>query len=205
MITKCFIKSFLLIFVVFLIIKCWNNNETFTNIDLTDENISNKIKNYNPFELELDNKYVFVTFNQLNEKERKNVIDILKNNSNFMDIREIKQQVENGIFYKTPIFLVPKDKVISNNKLDFVLISESGDYVLSPRPNYQIQKEEFLYFNETLGLLYSCVDGPPKDIIRINQNGFFSTFGLNENWNNTNLMTIQKVDNKKLKFKISLK
>ncbi len=31
MYTECFIKSFLLISVIFLIIKCWSNNESFTN------------------------------------------------------------------------------------------------------------------------------------------------------------------------------
>ena len=205
MITECFIKSFLLISVIFLIIKCWSNNENFADIDFTVNNIIEKIKNYKPFELELNNNYVFITFNQLKEEEKQIVIDQLKDNSNFMDIREIKQQIEKGVFYKTPIFLVPKNKVNSNNKLDFVLVNYEGVYVLSPRPNYPIQKEEFLYFNEKLGLLYSCIDGATKDLVRINENGFFNTFGLNDNWNNTNLMSIQKVDNKNLKLKISIK
>ena len=205
MITDCFIKSFLLIFVIFLIIKCWSNNENFANIDLLDNQISEKIKKNIPFELKLNNNYVFITFDQLKKEEQQIVIDLLKDDPNFMDVREMKDGVKQGIFYKTPIFLLPIDKVESNNKLDFVLVNYEGVYVLSPRPNYPIQKEEYLYFNEKLGLLYSCIDGPTKDIIRINENGFFNTFGLNNNWNNTNLMTLQKVDDKNLKLKISIK
>jgi len=205
MIMDCFIKSFLLIFFIFLIIKCWSNNENFANIDLFNDEISKKIKKYIPFKLELNNNYVFITFNQLKEEEKQIVINLLKDNPNFMDVREMKDSVKQGIFYKTPIFLVPKDEVESNNKLDFVLVNYEGVYVLSPRPNYPIQTEEYLYFNEKLGLLYSCIDGSSKDIIRINENGFFNTFALNDNWNNTNLMTIQKVDDKNLKLKISIK
>jgi len=202
--TECFIKSFLLIAVIFLIIKCWSNNEPFANIDFTSAILAEKIKKFKPVELELNNTYVFVSFNQLKEDQKKIVIDKLKNDTNFMDSRELKQDVEKGIFYKTPIFIVPKNEALSN-KLDFILISEGGTFALSPRINNTTQDEEFVYFNKNLGLLYSARTGPNNDTVHINDDGFVNLLGLNNNWNGTNLMTIQHIDNKDLKLKVSIK
>ena len=82
--TECFVKSFLLIAVIFLIIKCWSNNEPFANIDFTSVVLGEKIKKFKPVELELDNTHVFVSFNQLKEDQKKIVIDKLKNDTNFL-------------------------------------------------------------------------------------------------------------------------
>ena len=218
--TECFIKSFLLIAVIFLIIKCWSNNESFANIDFTLPSLAGKVQNYKPVELKLSNinelefnkldddkkkdyekdyKYVFVAFDQLNKEKRKNITDKLKDNSEFMNLETI-QDVEKEIFYKNPIFLVTERELESNNikKLDFILIPESGSYALSSSEN------KYLYFNEKLGLTYFAKNGPNNDLILVSSNGFVKLFGLEENWANTNFKTIKKIDDKNLRFKITI-
>jgi hypothetical protein len=197
------IKSLLLFSVIFLIIKCLFNKETFVNIDLTSEKISEKIKKFKPVEVEIDNDYVFVTLRQLEKDKQKLVIDKLLNDSKFMDVKESKEEVEKGFFYKTPIFLVPKKEVISNNKLNFILISVSGAYALSPKSD-KILDQEYLFYNEQLGLLYSARGGSNDDIVRINQDGFTNLFGLDTNWKDTKLLSIKKIKNKNLKLNIKV-
>jgi hypothetical protein len=201
--SECMIKSLLLFSVIFLIIKCLFNKETFVNIDLTSEKISEKIKKFKPVEVEIDNDYVFVTLRQLEKDKQKLVIDKLLNDSKFMDVKESKEEVEKGFFYKTPIFLVPKKEVISNNKLNFILISVSGAYALSPKSD-KILDQEYLFYNEQLGLLYSARGGSNDDIVRINQDGFTNLFGLNTNWKDTKLLSIEKIKNKNLKLNIKV-
>lgn len=200
--TECFIKSFLLIVVIFLIISCWTNKETFVEIDFTSTSLVEKIKEYKPIELELNNTHVFVSFDQLKEEHKKIVIDKLKNNSDFM-VGETIQDVEKGIFYKTPVFIFDKNEV-NDNKLNFVLIPESGSYALSPVLPNKNSGEKYLYLNKELGLIYYAKTGPNNDTIHINNDGFVKLFGLEENWNNTNLKSIKNVP-KNLKFKISVK
>ena len=201
--SECMIKSLLLFLVIFLIIKCLFNKETFVNIDLTSEKISEKIKKFKPVEVEIDNDYVFVTLRQLEKDKQKLVIDKLLNDSKFMDVKESKEEVEKGFFYKTPIFLVPKKEVISNNKLNFILISVSGAYALSPKSD-KILDQEYLFYNEQLGLLYSARGGSNDDIVRINQDGFTNLFGLDTNWKDTKLLSIKKIKNKNLKLNIKV-
>jgi len=209
MYTECFIKSFLLIAVIFLIIKCWSNNESFASIDFTSAKLAEKIKNFLPVKLDLYdaelNKYVFATFNQLNEDNQKIIIDKLKDNSEFM-VKETIQDVEKGIFYKNPIFIVadPNNKLNNSEKIDFILIPESGSFALSPViPNKNLG-DHYLYFDKKIGLIYYSKNGPNNDLILVNSNGFQELFGLEKNWSNTDLKTIKKVDNKKLIFKISI-
>lgn len=201
--SECMIKSLLLFLVIFLIIKCLFNKETFVNIDLTSEKISEKIKKFKPVEIEIDNDYVFVTLRQLEKDKQKLVIDKLLNDSKFMDVKESKEEVEKGFFYKTPIFLVPKKEVISNNYLNFILISVSGAYALSPKSD-KILDQEYLFYNEQLGLLYSARGGSNDDIVRINQDGFTNLFGLDTNWKDTKLLSIKKIKNKNLKLNIKV-
>jgi hypothetical protein len=201
--SECMIKSLLLFLVIFLIIKCLFNKETFVNIDLTSEKISEKIKKFKPVEVEIDNDYVFVTLRQLEKDKQKLVIDKLLNDSKFMDVKESKEEVEKGFFYKTPIFLVPKKEVISNNYLNFILISVSGAYALSPKSD-KILDQEYLFYNEQLGLLYSARGGSNDDIVRINQDGFTNLFGLDTNWKDTKLLSIKKIKNKNLKLNIKV-
>ena len=205
--TECFIKSFLLIIVIFLIISCWTNKETFAEIDFTSSSLIEKIKGKKPFELELNDTYFFISFDQLKDEYQKIVIDKLKNNSEFM-IRETIQDVEKGIFFKTPVFISFKKDVSANNKLDFILVSDSGAYALNPYINESLRsklQDKYLYLNQDLGLLYYSKIGPDKDSIHINNDGFVKLYGLNNNWNNTNLKSINNILNKDLKFKISLK
>lgn len=202
--TECFIKSFLLIAVIFLIIKCWSNNESFADIDFTLASLAEKIKNYIPVELELNNTHVFVSFNQLNKENQEIIKGKLKDNSEFM-IQETIQDIEKGIFYKNPIFIVSKDELVESKKLNFILIPESGSFALSPVLSDKNLGDHYLYFNEKLGLIYYSKNGPNNDLILVNSDGFVKLFGLEEKWANTNLKTIKKVDDKKLRFKITIK
>lgn len=203
--TECFIKSFMLIAVILLMISCWTDTEKFANIDFTSQSLVDKIKKNNPFELELNNTHVLVSFDQLKEEEKKIIIDKLKDNSKFMDYRENKQNVEKGIFYKTPVFVVPKNEVVLNNKLDFVLTSDSGAYALTPSISNKDLKNTYLHFDEDLELLYYSVVGGNSKIVYINDNGFVNLFGLQEKWNGTNFRTLGKVDNIDQKLKINIK
>lgn len=203
--TECFIKSVMIIAVILLIVSCWTNTESFTNIDFTSPSLINKIQKNNPFEVELNNTHVLVSFDQLKEEEKKIIIDKLKNDLKFMDYRENKQNVEKGIFYKTPVFIVPKNEVVSNNKLDFVLFSDSGAYALNPSISNKNLKDTYLHFDEDLELLYYSVIGGNSKIVYINDNGFVNLFGLQEKWNGTNFRTLKKVDNINQKLKINIK
>ena len=174
---ECLIKSFMLFFVILLILSCLQTTEKFAEIDFT------KIQPNNPIPISLtlgDVVYYLISFEQLSEENKNKIIKILRDKTTdlgkkFMDFRENET---NGDFYKTPVFLVSHSQIsaLKVEKLSFILTSDKGDYALTPK--IKGAGDKYLFFNKELGLAYYAISGPNSDIVHINKNGFVKNFGL---------------------------
>ena len=204
--TECFIKSFMLIAIILLMLSCLQTTEKFTPIDFSQFKINKSIA----MNVTLENDiYYFVSFDQLNNDYRNKIIEILSNDPNFMDPRENINDVKQGLFYKTPIFLVNATQInIMTNtaKLNFLLTSESGAYALTPQIAGITIADKYLFFNKDLGLLYYAKDGPNSDIIHINKNWFIKPFRTNKlaPYSDMNLMSITLVNDNESKLDINI-
>ncbi len=170
--TECFIKSFMLIAVILLILSCLQNTEMFAEIDFTKIESKKSVST----NLTIGNEvYYFISYDQLNNNNKAKVIDALLKDKIFMDSRENENDVKKGIFYKTPVFLASAGQIASltnNAQLKFMLTAEAGAYVLTPEVSGVIAADKYLFFNKDSKMIYYAKEGPNNQIVNINKNGF---------------------------------
>ncbi len=170
--TECFVKSFMLIAVILLILSCLQNTETFAEIDFT------KFQSKKPISVNLtigNEVYYFISYDQLNNNNKSKIIEALLKDKTFMDSRENENDVKKGIFYKIPVFLASAGQIatLTNNaQLKFLLTAEAGAYVLTPEISGVVAADKYLFFNKDSGLIYYAKEGPNNQIVNINKNGF---------------------------------
>ncbi len=203
--TECFIKSFMLIAVILLMISCLQNTENFAEIDFTKFQPKKSVA----INLTLGNEvYYLVSYDQLSNANKGKIIDVLLKDSKFMDSRENENDVKKGIFYKTPVFLASAGQIanLTNNaKLNFMLTAEAGAYALTPEVSGIVAADKYLFFNKDLGLAYYAKEGPNSDIVHVNKNGFRKSFGTQKSgqFSDLNLNSFILSDSEKLNVNIS--
>lgn len=177
------ILKILICFMVILLLSRYTF-EGFTNID-----------NKNIYFENNNDKYLLITFYNLNTNYKKMVIDELINNEEYMK-NENKFQVPKEIFYKVPMFLIKesdKTTFLSNEKLPkFNLIDNSNDkYALTPIieniktiDNY-VYNDNMLFYSKNGNNIFETNN---KIYLKKLNNGMYS---FENNGSNNNILNIK--------------
>lgn len=175
------IKTILLIGIIYLIISSLTNVSEKFELTGFNSNLPLKLNMYDSNFV----KYIFISFNQLKPEIRNLISTTLLNNKPFMDARENQDNVKNNIYYKSPLYIIKEgeyDKYAdSKNNLLTYLVSDSGNYILTPEINKIKQSNKHIYNDPELNMMYYTVDARSKYIIRVNTSEFVEPKYLNLN------------------------
>lgn len=156
--TENILKFLLIIMIIYLTWKCFNFSEFFADI------MENKKVLFKSDE----ETYILITFEDMKEEYQKKIIDILLKDTEFMNMQENINDVNNKIFYKVPLFLVKEADVVkytNNNTLSLNLNKESSEngkdiYVFMPKVNNELKNDKYIRTNSKFDFMfYSKANG----------------------------------------------
>ncbi len=200
------LKLLMLLATIYLITTCYKcNQEKFSDMVLN---------NKNPSELSMyvnDVPYSFVSLNQIKPEYKKNIMESLEKNTQFIDHRENIINVKKGKFIKTPVFIiktVDASKLIEGKPLEFNLVANGvPNFALVPVENSRRINDKHLYYDEKLDMLYYTRVGisSSKSIINVVNNSFEKKFNVipDPEFPNFYILNLSKTNDSNLNLKIN--
>ena len=152
------------IYIFYLVLSCWNYSENLTeNFESSDKVIINMTVN--------DENYIFVSFNDLNDKYKKIIKDKLKDNEKFVK-NETPLNMNKGIYKKTPIFIIKSsdaENIIKSSDDDYKYLILSLSKFANNTFRFKNDNQEYLYHDENMEMIYYARSGNANNILLINQ------------------------------------
>jgi len=152
------------IYIFYLVLSCWNYSENLTeNFENSDSVIINMTVNYE--------NYIFVSFNDLNDKYKKIIKEKLEDNKNFVD-SETPLNIDNGTYMKTPIFIIKSSdatNIIKSSDDDYKYLILSLSKYANNTFRFKNDNKEYLYHDEDMEMIYYARSGNINNLLLINQ------------------------------------
>ncbi len=197
------LKLLLLLATIYLLTTCYNCGM----VDSKQEKFNNilSLNSTKPVDLTMyvnDVSYSFISLNQLKEEYKKPIVAALEKNADFINYKENIDNFKNGIMTKIPVFIVKTidiQKFTEGKKLEFMVVPNSvPNFVLLPVINSKDIKNNYLYYDEKLDMLYYAENGvvSSNDIINITNDGFVKKFNIisDPEFSNLNIYILTPTD-----------
>lgn len=152
------LKFLFILLIIYLTWRCFNINEFFVDL-IENKKVTFKSQGVN---------YILISFEDMKEEYQKKIIDELLKNTEFINMKENINDINNKLFYKVPLFLVNESdvsKYTNNNTLLLNLNKESSEngkdiFVFMPKVNNELKDDKYIRTNPKFDFIfYSKANG----------------------------------------------